>query len=80
MARYRPRLIDPVIDDVVKELPALLIVGPRATGKTTTALRHAKTVVRLDRPAEAENICVPVRTEHAPVSSSALASAARASA
>ena len=53
MARYRPRLIDPVIDDVVKELPALLIVGPRATGKTTTALRHAKTVVRLDRPAEA---------------------------
>lgn len=35
------------------ELPALLITGPRATGKTTTASRHAATMVRLDRPAEA---------------------------
>jgi hypothetical protein len=31
----------------------LLIVGPRATGKTTTASNHSATVVRLDRPAEA---------------------------
>ena len=30
-----------------------MIVGPRATGKTTTAARHAATVVRLDRPDEA---------------------------
>jgi predicted AAA+ superfamily ATPase len=35
------------------ELPAVLIVGPRAAGKTTTAARHAATLVRLDRPAEA---------------------------
>ena len=35
------------------ELPALAIVGPRASGKTTTAMRHARTVIRLDRPAEA---------------------------
>src|SRR5207247_2563216 len=31
----------------------ILVVGPRATGKTTTAARHAATVVRLDQPAEA---------------------------
>lgn len=31
----------------------MLVVGPRASGKTTTARRHARTVVRLDRPAEA---------------------------
>ncbi len=31
----------------------MLITGPRATGKTTTARRHAASVVRLDRPAEA---------------------------
>jgi predicted AAA+ superfamily ATPase len=37
----------------LRELPALLIVGPRATGKTTTALRHAATTVRLDQPAQA---------------------------
>jgi predicted AAA+ superfamily ATPase len=30
------------------------LTGPRATGKTTTAVRHARTAVRLDRPAEAE--------------------------
>jgi uncharacterized protein len=29
------------------------IVGPRASGKTTTARRHARTVVHLDRPDEA---------------------------
>lgn len=31
----------------------MLLTGPRATGKTTTARRHAASVVRLDRPAEA---------------------------
>lgn len=38
---------------MLTELPAIFIVGPRAAGKTTTAARHAKTVVRLDREAEA---------------------------
>jgi hypothetical protein len=33
-------------------LPALLLVGPRATGKTTTARRYAASIARLDRPAE----------------------------
>jgi predicted AAA+ superfamily ATPase len=33
-------------------LPALLLVGPRATGKTTTARRYAAGIARLDRPAE----------------------------
>ncbi len=35
------------------QLPALLLTGPRAAGKTTTARRHAATIVRLDRDAEA---------------------------
>ncbi len=50
---YTPRLVDILIADLLRELPALLIVGPRATGKTTTAARHARTVVRLDEPTEA---------------------------
>lgn len=50
---YVKRSADRLIDDLLSELPALLIVGPRATGKTTTALRHAADVVRLDRPKEA---------------------------
>lgn len=33
--------------------PAVLIVGPRASGKTTTGRRHSVGRLRLDRPAEA---------------------------
>jgi len=50
---YRPRLIDPLIAELHAELPALLLVGPREVGKTTTAMQHARTIVRLDRDAEA---------------------------
>ncbi|MDE0605844.1 MAG: DUF4143 domain-containing protein [Acidimicrobiaceae bacterium] len=53
MEAYCERLADPLIAELFAELPALSIVGPRATGKTTTAARHARTVIRLDRPAEA---------------------------
>ena len=50
---YRPRLIDGLLTDLLSELPALFITGPRATGKTTTAARRAATVVHLDREPEA---------------------------
>lgn len=53
MNTYRERAVDGLIAQLLRGLPALLIVGPRAVGKTTTAARHAATVVRLDRPAEA---------------------------
>lgn len=50
---YLARLLDRRVDELFAQLPALLLVGPRAAGKTTTGLRHAKTIVRLDREAEA---------------------------
>lgn len=50
---YRDRLVDGLIAELLTELPGALVVGPRASGKTTTAVRHARTVVRLDREAEA---------------------------
>ncbi|MGH9110778.1 MAG: ATP-binding protein [Acidimicrobiales bacterium] len=53
MADYVERSIDPVLSELMRELPALLLTGPRATGKTTTASRHAKTIVHLDRRVEA---------------------------
>ncbi len=51
---YTPRIVDDTLNGLFSELPALLITGPRATGKTTTAARLAKTVVHLDREREAE--------------------------
>lgn len=56
MENYHVRLADPLIAELLTELPALSIVGPRAAGKTTTAKRHAKTIIRLDRPVEANPI------------------------
>ena len=50
---YVPRLAEARLEELFAELPALLIAGPRATGKTTTARRHARTVVRLDVDTEA---------------------------
>jgi uncharacterized protein len=51
-AGYTPRLVDRRLAQLFEELPALLLTGPRAAGKTTTARRQAATVVRLDRPGE----------------------------
>ncbi len=53
MARYIPRLVDGLLSELLAELPAVLVVGPRAAGKTTTVARHVASLVRLDRPAEA---------------------------
>lgn len=52
--QYIPRLLDPLIAELFSELPALLIVGPRATGKTTSARRFANDTLRLDKPADEE--------------------------
>lgn len=52
-AEYTPRLLDTRVRELFAQLPALLLTGPRASGKTTTAARHAKTIIRLDRAAEA---------------------------
>lgn len=50
---YHPRLIDPLLDELFTQLPGLMIVGARTSGKTTTGARRARTVVRLDREGEA---------------------------
>lgn len=50
---YVPRLADQFIAELLAEFPALLLVGPRASGKTTTAARQVGSVIRLDEPREA---------------------------
>lgn len=50
---YLPRHADPLLAELCETFPAVLVTGPRAVGKTTTAGRLAAEVVPLDRPAEA---------------------------
>ena len=50
---YRPRLVDQRLPDLLEAFPAVLLNGPRAAGKTTTARQHAAAEVRLDQPAQA---------------------------
>ena len=47
---YRPRLVDPLLQDAMSAFAAVMVVGPRATGKTTTAARLAVQIDRLDVP------------------------------
>jgi predicted AAA+ superfamily ATPase len=51
---YQARLIDGLLEQLMADFPAVVITGPRATGKTTTAARHTRSIVRLDRNADAE--------------------------
>lgn len=47
---YQPRLVDELIAELVAEMPAVSLFGPRASGKTTTARQYAATVIGLDQP------------------------------
>lgn len=53
MSDYLPRLVDPLLTQLMADVPAVMIVGPRATGKSTTAARLATTVVQLDAAGQA---------------------------
>lgn len=50
---YTPRIVDAVVSERLEDFPAVSMLGPRAAGKTTTAARHARAVLRLDDPGEA---------------------------
>ena len=45
---YAPRVVDALLADSLSRSGAVLVEGPKATGKTETATRHAGSVVRLD--------------------------------
>lgn len=47
---YQPRIVDHELEVLTASLPAVALEGPKAVGKTTTALQRAETVHRLDDP------------------------------
>ena len=51
---YLPRIVDGELDELMSSLPAIVLEGPRAVGKTETARRHANEVFELDDPAQLE--------------------------
>jgi len=51
-APYQPRIVDGELDELLAGLPAISIEGPKAVGKTVTAVRRAATAYRLDDAAE----------------------------
>lgn len=54
--RYERRVLDDELDVLLPGLPAVSIEGPKGVGKTASAQARARTVYRLDDPAEREVI------------------------
>ncbi|MEP6731928.1 MAG: DUF4143 domain-containing protein [bacterium] len=54
MSLYTPRVLDAELDELLGQLPALAIEGPKGVGKTATLSRRAGTTFRLDDPAQRE--------------------------
>jgi uncharacterized protein len=49
---YRRRVVDGELDELLDGLPAVAIEGPKAVGKTVSAMQRAATVYRLDDEGE----------------------------
>ena len=47
---YQLRIVDDQLDRLLGGLPAVCLEGPRAVGKTSTALQRARTIYDLDDP------------------------------
>lgn len=47
---YQRRIIDDQLDELLPEIQAILLDGPKGVGKTETALQRATSVFRLDDP------------------------------
>lgn len=55
MKKYYDRLVDKELKLALESMGAVLIEGPKWCGKTTTALQHCKSVLRMQEPANMVN-------------------------
>ncbi len=50
MSEYKPRIIDKILEERLEAKGAILLEGPKWCGKTTTAAKQAKSILRLQDP------------------------------
>ncbi len=55
MKKYLSRYIDDELEELLEYMGAVLIVGPKWCGKTTTAKQHAKSMIQLQDPSNSYN-------------------------
>ena len=53
--KYLKRLIDEEIDKYLEMIGAILIIGPKWCGKTTTAEQHSNSILKLQDPDKTKN-------------------------
>ncbi len=51
---YMQRIIDRELSDHLEAMGAVLIIGPKWCGKTTTAMQKAKSVLKMQDPDKTE--------------------------
>lgn len=56
MSEYRPRVVDAEMQQALQRAGAVLIQGPRACGKTETALQFAASEIHLDRDPASQQV------------------------
>jgi hypothetical protein len=54
-AKYRPRVVDAILQKKLQGTGAVLIEGPKWCGKTTTAEQHANSVLYMDAPSSKQS-------------------------
>jgi len=60
--RYRPRIVDELLDLKLESFGAALIVGPKGCGKTTTAKQKARSFIELQDEEVRDNLLAVART------------------
>lgn len=63
MEDYRPRILDEILNDELEAMGAVLLEGPKACGKTTTAEQAAGSVIYMDDPVRRNQYLQMVETD-----------------
>ena len=63
MKNYRKRIADDILKRKLEGKGAVLIEGPKWTGKTTTAEQQAKSVIKLQDPDKADEYLATAATK-----------------